>query len=675
MAITFSGADYNRMDQNYQAGLAHKDRMNSRNMKFDIDKAGIQMPQNPLPKPFNYADLKMPDTNQVGPTAAEVAAQQIAKQPVPDYPGYGADKQTAAPAGGLTLSRQSRVGTMNAPKIRQVNPSSPAPVKILQGAGASLDVAAELEKIRTNIPTGKQPGLVATSPAARFWSWLTDAADSPIHAKREEARVVGDYVKTTEFGDIIRNDPNRLAEFEADPFKFHKKYASGSVSASAPVTASASATAGGSAIPNSSGFSSNIGALLKREGGYVNDPNDPGGETNFGITKKTYPNLDIRNLTQADAIAIYQRDFWDAIDADNLPANMQAVAFDTAVLFGQPAARKMIAKAKGNPQSIIDQRRAYITAIIKKTPAQQKFAAGWEDRNKALEKSLTATTSVATSVAPTAPAVVAGQPVTIGNSGRKKKGGVVLNPTEPAQQLAVARDVTKVPPPKSNLSFTFRSDQMQALQQQRQSLIRKAKIDSLIQGPQGGGIETLTRTRELVAAHDIMIGSMAKKQAIDLLSNNNDPRMLNLLLSRQSGQQVEYSPNSDGTWRESVNGQVIVPSMKLSNITSVQTNAADKAHYDAMKAAAVAAKASQYGKQLDAMLKIQVKNAEQNNVAYIETLKKGGFFKSDDGTYWTNGAGRAYRIVENEGMDGGPPTIQLQPITATGGVTSYRTGG
>lgn len=46
------------------------------------------------------------------------------------------------------------------------------------------------------------------------------------------------------------------------------------------------------------------------EGGYVNDPNDKGGETKYGITKATYPNLDIKNLTKEQAVNIYKRHYW-----------------------------------------------------------------------------------------------------------------------------------------------------------------------------------------------------------------------------------------------------------------------------------------------------------------------------------------------------------------------------
>lgn len=57
-------------------------------------------------------------------------------------------------------------------------------------------------------------------------------------------------------------------------------------------------------------FEDAIGTVLRNEGGYVDSPNDPGGETKYGISKSAYPNLDIKNLTVDDATAIYRRDFW-----------------------------------------------------------------------------------------------------------------------------------------------------------------------------------------------------------------------------------------------------------------------------------------------------------------------------------------------------------------------------
>lgn len=53
--------------------------------------------------------------------------------------------------------------------------------------------------------------------------------------------------------------------------------------------------------------------LLGHEGGYVNDPRDPGGETNFGLTKRTFPELDIKSLTREEAIAVYKAEYWDGL--------------------------------------------------------------------------------------------------------------------------------------------------------------------------------------------------------------------------------------------------------------------------------------------------------------------------------------------------------------------------
>ena len=57
-------------------------------------------------------------------------------------------------------------------------------------------------------------------------------------------------------------------------------------------------------------FETAVNSLFQEEGGYVNDKADAGGETKYGISKRSYPNLDIKNLTISDAGNIYKRDFW-----------------------------------------------------------------------------------------------------------------------------------------------------------------------------------------------------------------------------------------------------------------------------------------------------------------------------------------------------------------------------
>jgi lysozyme family protein len=80
--------------------------------------------------------------------------------------------------------------------------------------------------------------------------------------------------------------------------------------------------------------------LIGNEGGYCEVQGDPGGETNWGISKRSYPDVDIKNLTKEGAKAIYLRDFWDAI-GDAHPA-IKFQAFDFAVNSGiQTAIRKL----------------------------------------------------------------------------------------------------------------------------------------------------------------------------------------------------------------------------------------------------------------------------------------------------------------------------------------------
>ena len=81
-------------------------------------------------------------------------------------------------------------------------------------------------------------------------------------------------------------------------------------------------------------FCEAVKVILKHEGGYVNDPNDPGGETKYGISKRAYPKLDIKRLTKKEARKIYKKDYWDKIKADRLPPQVRLAAFDFAVNSG-----------------------------------------------------------------------------------------------------------------------------------------------------------------------------------------------------------------------------------------------------------------------------------------------------------------------------------------------------
>lgn len=87
--------------------------------------------------------------------------------------------------------------------------------------------------------------------------------------------------------------------------------------------------------------------LLGHEGGYVNDPADPGGETNWGISKRSYPYVDIAGLTVEGAKAIYLKDFWNAAQLENMPPALAFQLFDFAINSGIGTAIRKLQQAIG----------------------------------------------------------------------------------------------------------------------------------------------------------------------------------------------------------------------------------------------------------------------------------------------------------------------------------------
>jgi len=93
-------------------------------------------------------------------------------------------------------------------------------------------------------------------------------------------------------------------------------------------------------------FESAFEELILVEGGYNDDPLDRGGKTKYGVSQRAYPDLDIPNLTLADAKAIYKRDYWDALELDRVQIGFIAhEMFDTAVNMGVGVAAECTQKA------------------------------------------------------------------------------------------------------------------------------------------------------------------------------------------------------------------------------------------------------------------------------------------------------------------------------------------
>jgi lysozyme family protein len=83
------------------------------------------------------------------------------------------------------------------------------------------------------------------------------------------------------------------------------------------------------------------------EGGYTNDPKDPGGETKYGISKRAYPLEDIKNMNIERAKLFYRMDYWNKIKGDELPYPLNMFVFDAAVNQGVDPAIDMLQKTLG----------------------------------------------------------------------------------------------------------------------------------------------------------------------------------------------------------------------------------------------------------------------------------------------------------------------------------------
>tara|TARA_B100002019_G_scaffold217335_1_gene190033 strand:+ start:385 stop:909 length:525 start_codon:yes stop_codon:yes gene_type:complete len=95
-----------------------------------------------------------------------------------------------------------------------------------------------------------------------------------------------------------------------------------------------------------SNFENCLKIILHHEGGYVNHPKDPGGETNLGVTKRVYEEWggtkDMKDLTVEDVAPIYKKNYWDRVKADQIPEGLDLCVFDWAVNSGTGRAAKKL---------------------------------------------------------------------------------------------------------------------------------------------------------------------------------------------------------------------------------------------------------------------------------------------------------------------------------------------
>jgi lysozyme family protein len=122
-------------------------------------------------------------------------------------------------------------------------------------------------------------------------------------------------------------------------------------------------------------FAAAFAIVVGEEGGYVNNPADPGGETRYGISKRAYPNLDIAQLTLEEAKQIYQRDYWDKLNCDGMSWELALINFDCGVNQGISVARAIQRVTQNAAQFQAERGVRYATL-----PTFDQFGRGWMRR-------------------------------------------------------------------------------------------------------------------------------------------------------------------------------------------------------------------------------------------------------------------------------------------------------
>ena len=163
-------------------------------------------------------------------------------------------------------------------------------------------------------------------------------------------------------------------------------------------------------------FEKALAKLLKHEGGYVNDPDDPGGTTKFGIDQRSHPEVDVEHLTLDRARQIYDQSYWGPSHAEALPPGVGEVVFDSAVNCGVGKAiiwlqqvladmglyhgaidarvgpLTLAAAAAVDPaqlvSAILSKRRHFYERLAASRPAMRKFLRGWNNRIEDLAKAV-----------------------------------------------------------------------------------------------------------------------------------------------------------------------------------------------------------------------------------------------------------------------------------------------
>lgn len=167
-------------------------------------------------------------------------------------------------------------------------------------------------------------------------------------------------------------------------------------------------------------FEESLAFVLRWEGStFTNDPADHGGATRYGVTQREYDayrerrgelQRSVRFITMDEVRDIYRREYWERVQADNMPVPLDITMFDTGVLMGVgrairllqmslgvgvdgvigPETREALSRADAYPVAdrYTDLREARLRGIVERDPTQERFLRGWLNRLNDLRRTI-----------------------------------------------------------------------------------------------------------------------------------------------------------------------------------------------------------------------------------------------------------------------------------------------
>lgn len=147
-----------------------------------------------------------------------------------------------------------------------------------------------------------------------------------------------------------------------------------------------------------SAFDTAFEICVNHEGGYSNDPQDPGGETKYGISKRAYPGEDIAGMTLERARELYERDYWEKASCHLMDPGLALIVFDAAVNNGVGQAARWLQSAlgvtadgvigpatraaleKANAETVLSDMHAARIHFMAGLPTWARFGRGWSRR-------------------------------------------------------------------------------------------------------------------------------------------------------------------------------------------------------------------------------------------------------------------------------------------------------